>query len=237
MVGKFTFLCLDWGRIRVGRTPLPKFLSSRDTWARKLQHLQHTTHKSSRRESRQEVKNTATSYDISPHHTHSVNTTYRRFFEAESARFLICKHNTSCCSNTSPPTTFWHHGWRPFSLGNSKHVENERRSSGKTSIHSENLGNQSVRPVRFWYKNANVLFTVTPCGLVQFQPITWWGPSRGTFTRGIKVKCPILHWLARSRTYDVGYTARKHTRIKASRSAKQNHGLQPRLFVRNGPMS
>ena len=109
------------------------------------------THKSSRRESRQEVKNTATSYDISPHHTHSVNTTYRRFFEAESARFLICKHNTSCCSNTSPPTTFWHYGWRQFSLGNSKHVENERRSSGKTSIHSENLGNQSVRPVRFWY--------------------------------------------------------------------------------------
>ena len=35
-------------------------------------------------------------------------------------------------------TTFRSHGWRHFAIGNFKRVENERRSSGNISIHSEN---------------------------------------------------------------------------------------------------
>ena len=55
----------------------------------------------------QQVKrHTATSWDISLNHNHSVITTYRRFFEAESANLSICRQNTSCslitCHNHLP---------------------------------------------------------------------------------------------------------------------------------------
>ena len=36
------------------------------------------------------------------HRTHSVISTYRRFFEAESVYLPICKRNKSCRSNSSP---------------------------------------------------------------------------------------------------------------------------------------
>ena len=36
------------------------------------------------------------------HRTHSVITTYRRFFEARSAHFAICKHYTRCSQTPRP---------------------------------------------------------------------------------------------------------------------------------------
>ena len=82
-------------------------------------------------------------------HTHSVITTYRRFFEDEPAYFSIRKQNRSCCSNISPqPRSFLPKSRIAAPLPG-------RTSWVMKTINSENRS-QDVQPVCFWYKNANI---------------------------------------------------------------------------------
>ena len=76
----------------------------------------------------------------------------------------------------------------------------------------------------------------SPCGLVRIQPIKGWGIPRGLSRvagQGVvtKVKCPVLHALARSRADHVAL--RENRRLTTIHSVKQNDGLQSRYFGRN----
>ena len=73
------------------------------TGTRNFQNMQH--HETQTSESAQQVRNTATSYDISCTAL-TLLATFKRFFSAESAYFSIWNRNRSCCTNILPPPPF-----------------------------------------------------------------------------------------------------------------------------------
>ena len=88
------------------------------------------------------------------HRIHSSIVTYRRFFDAESAYFSICKHNTS----SLPP-----YKHLPTSRSDTSCVETSSmlKTNGnhleKHQMHWK-TDNQNIQSVRFCYKNANICY-------------------------------------------------------------------------------
>ena len=141
-------------------------------------------------------------------------TTYRRFFEAESAYLSICQQNTGC-SLYLATITFQHHEWWHIFLGNFKRAENERHSS-------ENIDSLRKPAVRIFqlsalYENANVPVTITlrarailtNHGLRRCPWNVHTPRERGGSRGGTKIKYPGPNALARSGANDVAQCENK----------------------------
>ena len=125
----------------------------------------HATHNTNRSESAQ-VRNTATSYDIS--YTALCDHHLPAFLRGWVGVFFQSGNTTRVFAQLSPqPPSL--HGWRHFSLVNFKCVENERQSSGITSIHSER-----------WQQNIRTAFG--------FRQRKSWARAHGYFDRAISVR-------------------------------------------------
>ena len=129
-------------------------------------------------------------------HTHSVITTYRRFFEDEPAYFSIRKQNRSFCSNISPqPRSFLPKSRIAAPLPG-------RTSWVMKTINSENRS-QDVQPVCFWYKNANIhIHRAGSCNFNQSRaeavPVGLSRSAPGGEGEDPKIKYPVFQALARS---------------------------------------
>ena len=135
------------------------------TETRNFQNMQHMTHKSRWIRTTGQKYGNALRYFI--HRTYSVVvTTYRRFFEADSAYFSICKHNTICCWNTSlqPPSDITDGGALPWETSsvlktNGDHLEKYKVTTKPTITTS--ISSASGTKMQMY-------LLPSPCGLVQF---------------------------------------------------------------------
>ena len=190
------------------------------------------------RKSDQQVKKYGDGLRHFIHRTHSVMITYRRFFEARSAYFAICKHKTSCSPITlpQPPSDITAGGNSPWKTSR---VLKKNGHNLETDEFTPKTGDQNIQSAASGTKMLMflLLHRAGSCNFNQSQaealPMGRVHAQLGRGGRCTKVKNSVLHALPRSRADEAKLHARKQPRLKTILSVKQDPRLLPRYSLRN----